>query len=277
MTRKAFKIGTTIVKESFEDTVNSEVAAWYTTRNIPAGEHDLMAVKSRVSGEFSLYIDVKNSTITSENSQSLFGGVGYGESPGKKLIDTISPINISASASEFSKRLNGDGEFNFQHIINAEWTAIKDGKIEFDENHPQYIGLINDRKVEAITDIINDKEYFSPEQAKLINDGKYLGMLENITIAGSFDREIGGMSSGYNQGDNKRQVSTYIRNLVRIDGLILKATGKDIQENNLDLKDVFAEYKKQNGMVSNFPAQTVKQLLEDGTIERKQDDSQLSP
>jgi hypothetical protein len=111
MSENYINIGKTIVKEDFEETQNSEFAAWFTRWKVPAGEHNLYAAKNPNEPGFNLVIEIENSVIVAQNSQSHFGGVGYGTDPGAEKVGKEDPITLSGLSSEFSR----DG--NLQHVI----------------------------------------------------------------------------------------------------------------------------------------------------------------
>lgn len=260
------KIGKTIIKDDFEKTENSEFAAWYTTRKVPAGEHNLYAAKNVRDGGFSLTVEIENAVITSQNTQSHFGGVGYGTDPGEKDIGTLSPINLRGELNELSR----DG--NFQHVIESTWVSIEDGKVVFNPEHKDYLNAVKDHRTNFVKELFQDVYVGNPrllakiESLGWFENEKMSSLIQGKHLSKAVDKA---MTYSTMQYDHKRELLQKFNALYNVDGVLNSHTGKGIDGNNLDANDVLDIYSKQNGMVSSFDVLTVSRLAKEGKIEFK--------
>jgi hypothetical protein len=241
------KVGTVKVKEPYRKSLSHEVAAWHTEVEYPAGEYDVYLNISREKAF--LYTEEIEGKIVDNYTPSLFGGVITGKGTGEEYIGKTHSQGISI----YEGMLNNT-EHNIEFKLDktaAEWISVGyANEWKYDKSHPDYNNYLNMRHAnfllkEVINDRIYNKEYAS----------KY-----------GFDQSEKLLEAAQSRIDS----STY-KNLIDMDKIVRKHTGKGLDQAGQSLTDAAEFLKHKSGVVHKIILQASKEFIEKNNISTKQE------
>lgn len=239
------KVGTVSFDEPYDAHYSYETAAWYTNYSLTPGTYDVYARYERdhygYNGmKLSLFTNEIPGVITSENTQSLWGGVPIGSKQESREGKSISE-KIQIKEHELtSGKIKLDLDVPFLKLAKHEKGHTV---IELDENHPEWVSVLKDRERH------NFKERLKPtgpaETTDYYSIAKKNGLFRDDVI------------------DKGMQMGPFgFENVIRLDNQMRKDLGYGVVDSAVPLDEVAQRFSGKSGSVPVIINDVMKEIVE---------------
>lgn len=237
----SFKVGTVTLDEPYEDNYSYETAAWYTNYSLMPGTYDVYGTYENnplypQKKELSLFTEEIEGVITSENTQSLWGGVAIGSPQESREGKTISE-RMRVNPNDITKgKIKLDLDVPFLSIAKHEKGHLV---VALNEDHPEWADVMRDRERHNFCEELK-RDRFRHEAAQK----------NSLLTAEAIDHgiEIGSFRFEY---------------IIDLDSHMRSKLGYGFEESGVPFSDASDRFKGRSGSVSVIVNDVMKELVQE--------------